>query len=139
MPTTLIDLNTAPLKNWHGDCPRFRKWFCRKSRLRISSSPCPCSHSLAGITGSLKNMMDLPPAHYSGCGGIWNKAEFHRDIHQAIVDLNRYRKADLTLMDASVGMPDYHLGGRNCEPPVNQLVADLIPWPWTGKPRNCWG
>ncbi|MEZ4602968.1 MAG: DUF362 domain-containing protein [Desulfobacterales bacterium] len=58
---------------------------------------------------------------------MWNKAEFHRDIHQAIVDLNRYRKADLTLMDASVGMPDYHLGGRNCEPPVNQLVAGFDP------------
>ncbi|MEZ4602967.1 MAG: hypothetical protein R2861_06035 [Desulfobacterales bacterium] len=42
--TTLIDLNTAPLKKLaRSDCPRFRKWFCRKSRLRISSSPCPCS------------------------------------------------------------------------------------------------
>ncbi|MEZ4568419.1 MAG: hypothetical protein R2860_16165 [Desulfobacterales bacterium] len=59
--TTLIDLNTALAeKTGTATAPGFRKWFCRKSRLRISSSPCPCPlHSLAGITGSLKNMMDL--------------------------------------------------------------------------------
>jgi uncharacterized protein (DUF362 family) len=129
--TTLIDLNTAPLKKLaRSDCPRFPEMVLPEIAFThfIISLPVLKAHSLAGITGSLKNMMGFaPPAHYSGCGGIWNKAEFHRDIHQAIVDLNRYRKADLTLMDASVGMPDYHLGGRNCEPPINQLIAGFDP------------
>ena len=43
--------------------------------------------------------------------------------HQAIIDLNRYRTPDFTVMDASIGMPDYHLGGRHCDPPVNTLLA----------------
>ena len=44
-----------------------------------------------------------------------------------IVDLNRYRTPDLSLMDASVGMPDYHLGGAHCDPPVGKLVAGYDP------------
>ncbi len=76
----------------------------------------------------MKNMMGFaPPSHYSGTQGVWNKAEFHNDIHQAIIDLNKYRKADMTLLDASIGLADYHLGGRTCDPPVNQLVAGFDP------------
>ena len=68
-----------------------------------------------------------PPSHYSGSQGIWNKAEFHNGIHQSIIDLNKYRKADLTLLDASIGLADYHLGGRTCDPPINQLIAGFDP------------
>jgi len=127
----LVDLNTAPVKKLtRNDCPRFPEFFLPEIALThfIISLPVLKAHSLSDITGSLKNMMGFaPPSHYSGTGGIWNKAEFHRDIHQAIIDLNRYRKADLTLLDASVGMPDYHLGGRTCDPPVNKLIAGFDP------------
>jgi uncharacterized protein (DUF362 family) len=68
-----------------------------------------------------------PPKYYSGNFGTWKKAVFHQDMHQAIIDLNRYRRADLTLMDATIGLADYHLGGAHCDPPVNQLIAGLDP------------
>lgn len=127
----LVDLNTVSLKKLtRNDCPRFPEFFLPEIALThfIISVPVLKAHSLSDITGSLKNMMGFaPPAHYSGAGGIWNKAEFHRDIHQAIIDLNRYRKADLTLLDASAGMPDYHLGGRTCDPPVSKLIAEFDP------------
>ncbi len=127
----LVDLNTASLKKLtRDDCPRFPEFFLPEIALThfIISLPVLKAHSLSDITGSLKNMMGFaPPSHYAGSGGIWNKAEFHTDILQAIIDLNTYRKADLTLLDASVGMPDYHLGGRTCDPPVNCLIAGFDP------------
>ena len=36
-----------------------------------------------------------------------------------------HRIPDLTLLDATVGMPDYHLGGCHCDPPVNKIVASF--------------
>jgi uncharacterized protein (DUF362 family) len=127
----LIDLNTVPLKKLtRNDCPRFPVMYLPEIAFEyfIISLPVLKAHSLSDVTGSLKNMMGFaPPAHYSGAQGIWNKAEFHNDIHQAIIDLNRYRQADLTLLDASIGLADYHLGGRTCDPPVNQLVAGFDP------------
>nr|WP_279614519.1 hypothetical protein [Desulfonatronovibrio hydrogenovorans] len=31
------------------------------------------------------------------------------------------------MIDASVGMAEYHLGGRTCDPPVQRMVAGLDP------------
>lgn len=43
----------------------------------IISVPVLKAHSLAEITGSMKNMMGLlPPKHYKGKYGIWNKSIF---------------------------------------------------------------
>lgn len=127
----LIDLNTAPLRKLsRDDCPRFPDMYLPKIAFThfIISLPVLKAHSLSVITGSLKNMMGFaPPAHYSGTQSIWNKAEFHNNIHQAIIDLNKYRRADLTLLDASIGLADYHLGGRTCDPPVNKLIAGFDP------------
>ena len=50
-----------------------------------------------------------PPRHYSGRFGSWKKAVFHGDMQQSITDLVAYRRPDLTVMDASVGLADYHL------------------------------
>lgn len=127
----LIDLNTEPLKRLtKNDCVRFPEMYLPKIAFEyfIISLPVLKAHSLSDVTGSLKNMMGFaPPSHYSGSQDIWNKAEFHNDIHQSIIDLNKYLKADLTLLDASIGLADYHLGGRICDPPVNQLVAGFDP------------
>jgi uncharacterized protein (DUF362 family) len=91
----------------------------------IISVPVLKAHSLAEITGSLKNMMGFaPPRYYSGA---WKKSAFHKNLHQAIIELNRYRTPDLTLMDASVGLADFHLGGRKCSPPAGKLIASLNP------------
>ncbi|MBF0119325.1 MAG: DUF362 domain-containing protein [Desulfobacterales bacterium] len=94
----------------------------------IISVPVLKAHSLSDITGTLKNMMGFaPPKYYSGKYGIWKKAVFHNNIHQAIKDLNSYRTPDLTVMDASVGLAEYHLGGAKCNPFVNKILAGFNP------------
>ncbi|MCI5123924.1 MAG: DUF362 domain-containing protein, partial [Candidatus Electrothrix sp. AR5] len=55
------------------------------------------------------------------------KAAFHNQIHEAVADLNRYRSPDFTILDATVGMPEAHLWGPICDPPVNKLIAGFDP------------
>ncbi len=128
---TLIDLNTEPVVRLENpECPRFPEFYIPQIALDhfIVSVPVLKAHSLSQFTGTLKNMVGFaPPAHYAGDGGIWNKAAFHVNIQQAIIDANRYRRADLTILDAAVGLADYHLGGRRCEPPVGKLIAGFDP------------
>jgi len=90
----------------------------------LISLPVLKAHSLCRFTGSMKNMMGLaPPRHYAGRYGTWKKAVFHNHLDPAIVELNRYRSPDFTVMDATVGLADFHLGGPRCDPPVNRLLA----------------
>lgn len=126
----LVDLNTAPtVRLRRGDCRVFPEFHLPKIALDhfIVSVPVLKAHSLARITGTMKNMMGFaPPAHYQQ-GGHWKKSAFHADMHASIVELNRYRSADLTLLDATVGLAESHLGGAKCDPPVNRLVAGFDP------------
>ncbi|MCF8024027.1 MAG: DUF362 domain-containing protein [Desulfobacteraceae bacterium] len=126
---TLIDLNAEPtVRLENRQCKRFPQFYLPEIALShfIISVPVLKAHTLSGFTGTMKNMMGFaPPSHYSGTG--WNKAAFHSDLQSAIFDLNCYRSPDLTLMDASVAMPDSHLGGRKCNPPVGKLVAGYEP------------
>ncbi len=128
---SLADLNNEPLMRLdNSECPRFPEFFMPVIAMNhfIISVPVLKAHLLSDFTGTLKNMIGLaPPKLYAGNGGIWNKAEFHIDIHQAIIDLNRYRTPDLTVLDASVGMAQSHLGGPVCNPPVKRLVAGFDP------------
>ncbi len=127
----LIDLNTAPLKHLKNpDCPVFPEMYLPEIALThyIISVPVLKAHSLAEITGTLKNMMGFaPPKHYSGRFGSWKKAVFHQHMQQSIIDLNRYRTPDLSIMDASVGLADFHLGGPECSPPVKKILAGFNP------------
>jgi uncharacterized protein (DUF362 family) len=127
----LVDLNQAPLEELSNQgCPVFRKMHLPEIALShyLISVPVLKAHSFAEITGTLKNMIGLaPPKYYSGRFGTWKKAVFHRRMHQSIIDLNKYRTPDLSLVDATVGMPDYHLGGARCDPPVNKLIAGFDP------------
>ena len=128
----LLDLNHAPLTTRERpDCPVFPEMILPEIAFThfIISVPVLKAHSLAGLTGSLKNMLGFaPPEHYSGRYGSWKKAVFHGRMQQSIIDLNRYITPDLTIMDGTVGLADYHLGGRHCEPPVNKIVAGRDPW-----------
>jgi uncharacterized protein (DUF362 family) len=127
----LVDLNRAPLEELRNDaCPVFPRLYLPKIALShfLLSAPVLKAHSFSEITGTLKNMIGLaPPKHYSGRYGTWKKAVFHNRMHQSIIDLNRYRTPDLSLMDATVGMPDFHLGGAHCDPPLNKLIAGFDP------------
>lgn len=93
----------------------------------LLSVPVLKAHTLAGVTLTLKNMMGLPPPSHYQLEKSWKKASFHRQINQAVADLNRYRCPDFTLLDASVGMADSHLHGPACEPPVGLLAAGYDP------------
>jgi uncharacterized protein (DUF362 family) len=128
----LVDLNEAPLRKLKNpDCRFFPVIYLPEVAFshHIISVPVLKAHSLATITGTLKNMMGFaPPRHYGGGYGGWKKAKFHGNMQQAIVDLNRYRHADTSLMDASVGLADFHLGGRRCSPPAGKIIAGSDPW-----------
>ena len=48
-------------------------------------------------------------------------------MHEAIVDLNSYRAPDLGIIDASIGLSEYHLGGAACSPSVGRLLGGFDP------------
>jgi uncharacterized protein (DUF362 family) len=127
----LLDLNHAPLEiHSRAENSIFPQFYLPEiaNRSFIISLPVLKAHSLAVITGTLKNMMGFaPPEHYSG-GGAWKKAIFHSKMQRSLIELNSYILPDLTLMDASVGLSEYHLGGPTCDPPVNRLLAGTDPF-----------
>jgi uncharacterized protein (DUF362 family) len=93
----------------------------------VISVPVLKAHTLAGVTLSMKNMIGVcPPKHYQE-HGHWKKSAFHRRIQAAIFDLNRARRPDFVLLDATVGMAASHLGGPTCDPPVDILAAGSDP------------
>ncbi len=95
----------------------------------IISQPVLKAHSLAGYTGAIKNMMGvLPPLYYAQRHGFWRKAALHADLQRALADLGRAVRPDLSLLDASVGLRDHHLGGRTCSPPVGVLLSGSDPY-----------
>jgi uncharacterized protein (DUF362 family) len=124
---SLMDLNTAPLTHLSdASCEVFPEMWLPHAVFEhvLISLPVLKAHSLCRLTGSMKNMMGLaPPEHYGGRFGSWKKAAFHQHLDAAIVALNRYRPPDFTVMDATVGLADYHLGGPCCRPPVNRILA----------------
>lgn len=128
----LIDLNDAPLE-WRDDpsCEMFPEISLPSIAFThyIISVPVLKAHTLSTITGTLKNMMGFaPPRHYSGGKGCWKKAVFHENLEEAIKELNRYRNPDLTLMDASIGLCESHLGGPECDPPLGKILAGFNPY-----------
>jgi len=152
----LVDLNHAPLRKLENPaCTVFPEMYLPEIAFThyLISIPVLKAHSYSQITGTLKNMMGLaPPKHYSGRGGSWKKAVFHQRMHRSIAELNTYRRPDLSLLDATVGLADYHLGGPHCDPPVGKLIAGFDPvqvdrrgaellgldWRKIGHLRQCW-
>lgn len=75
-------------------------------------------HMMAKITMSLKNMMGL----------VWDRGQFHRtDLHQAIAELNAYRKPDLIILDATRGIIDHGPTGPGTIKEWNQVVFGVDP------------
>ncbi len=129
---SLLDLNYGPVKTLKkSNCPVFPEMYLPEIAFThyIISVPVLKAHSLAGMTGTLKNMMGFAqPEYYSGRFGIWKKAVFHEKMQQSIIDLNKYLVPDLSIMDCSIGLADFHLGGPQCDPPVNKIIAGYNPW-----------
>lgn len=126
----LLDLNEEEVvERRRPDCRRWPVMYLPRVVYDsfLLSVPMLKAHSLAGVTLTMKNMMGAaPPAHYQR-GGHWKKSSFHEEMQAAVLDLNRYRAADFTLLDATVGMPVAHLWGPVCDPPPNKLAAGYDP------------
>jgi uncharacterized protein (DUF362 family) len=126
----LVDLNHAPLVRLENPGCRVFPTFMMPRVIMESfliSAAVLKAHSLADVTLSMKNLIGCaPPAHFQQ-GGYWRKSAFHARMHEAIFDLNRYRRPDLAMIDASVGMAEYHLGGPTCDPAVKRIVAGFDP------------
>ncbi|WP_035270983.1 DUF362 domain-containing protein [Desulfonatronum thiodismutans] len=126
----LVDLNQAPLtRRKNPECRFFPDIYLPKAAMSglLISVAVLKRHSLAQVTLTMKNMLGLlPPSRYQR-GGSWKKSALHADMQRSIYELNRYRAPDLAIIDASVGLAEYHLGGATCSPPVNKLVAGFDP------------
>ena len=126
----LLDLNEEPSRHLSdSSCKRWPDMYLPELLFDsfLLSVPVLKAHSLSKVTITMKNMMGCaPPAHFRGGGG-WGKASFHRQIEEAIFDLNRYRTPDFTLLEGSIGMAQAHLWGPHCNPPVNRIAASFDP------------
>ncbi|ACS78529.1 DUF362 domain-containing protein [Maridesulfovibrio salexigens] len=123
----LLDLNHAPLckKKLEG-AKVFPTMFLPEIAFthKIISLPNLKAHSLAGMTGAIKNMMGFaPPSHYNA--GSWKKSFFHRQMQQSVKELNMFIPPWLSVMDASVGLAEYHLGGALCDPAPELILASF--------------
>jgi uncharacterized protein (DUF362 family) len=128
----LVDLNYGPVKTVKNpDCTVFTEMYLPEIAFShyIISVPVLKAHSLAVMTGTLKNMIGFAqPQYYSGTHGIWKKSLFHGKMQESVIDLNKNLVPDLSVMDCSIGMAEYHLGGAHCDPPVNRIIAGYNPW-----------
>ncbi len=126
----LLDLNQeVSVKKENPDCLRWPVIHLPAilDEVFLLSVPVLKVHTLAGVTLTMKNMIGCAPPSHFRTNEYWGKSAFHKQIHEAIFDLNRYRSPDFTLLDASVGMAQAHLWGRHCDPPVNKLAASNDP------------
>ena len=89
----------------------------------LISVPVLKAHSLAIVSGTLKNMMGCAQPEYCQADNHWKKSIFHKDMQRSIYELNKYRTPDFTIMDATIGLAEHHLRGKTCSPPVNKLIA----------------
>ena len=125
----LVDLNHAELMELTDPrCHVFPQFMMPRLVMEsfLISVPVLKKHSLSMVTLTMKNMLGCaPPAHYGGV--IWKKSKFHKNMHRSIFEINLYRTPDLTILDGSVGLARYHLGGPRCSPPVGKLVGGYDP------------
>lgn len=126
----LVDLNEEPLvKLSNPGLSRWPEMYLPRIVMEsfLLSVPVLKAHSLSCVTLTMKNVMGCaPPAHYQA-GGHWKKSAFHERMQESILDLNRYRTPDFTVLDATVGMAEAHLWGPQCDPPPGLLVAGFDP------------
>jgi len=109
----LIDFNTAPeVRLTREDALQLKEFFmpavCEDAF--IISLPVLKDHSMTTTTIAMKNFFGLASApHYRGS---WNKSALHSpSTHSSVVDVCRYKRPDLCVVDASVALVGAHLHG----------------------------
>ena len=110
----LIDFNTAPEARLTRDDARVLKEFFMPAvcvDAFIISLPVLKDHSMTTTTIAMKNFFGLASApHYRGA---WNKSDLHSpSTHGCVVDICCYKKPDLCVVDAAVGLVGAHLHGE---------------------------
>ena len=129
----LLDLDAHPWVRVENPHMRFLKEFHIPKPLLdafLVSIPVLKAHSMAKVTLCMKNMFGIAPARING-SSAYKKAKLHRRdndaLHRYILELNQYRKPDLCVLDATIGMATAHLWGPQCDPPVNKILASTDP------------
>lgn len=76
----------------------------------VISLPVLKDHSFTGTTIAMKNMFGIAPGKFYAGG--WNKAKLHSpSTDKSVVDICRYKRPDLSVVDASVALTGMHLSG----------------------------
>ena len=102
--TLLEDKDALQLKQFHIPCI-VRQAF-------IISLPVLKDHSFTKTTIAMKNMFGIAPGKFYAGG--WNKAKLHSpSTDKSVVDICRYKKPDLSVVDASVALKGMHLSGTH--------------------------
>ena len=76
----------------------------------VISLPVLKDHSFTKTTIAMKNMFGIAPGKFYSGG--WNKAQLHSpSTDKSVVDICRYKKPNLSVVDASVALTGMHLSG----------------------------
>lgn len=115
--TVLLKHNAAlQLKQFH--MPRIAQ------QAFIISLPVLKDHSFTKTTIAMKNVFGLAPGRFYASG--WNKSKLHRpSTDKSVVDLCRYKKPDLSIVDASVALTGMHLSGKKKK--IGLILAGFDP------------
>lgn len=112
----LKDSNALQLKEFH--MPRIAQQAC------IISLPVLKDHSFTKTTIAMKNMFGLAPGRFYAGG--WNKSKLHTpSTDKSVVDICRYKKPDLSIVDASVALTGMHLSGKKKK--IGLILAGFDP------------
>ena len=90
----------------------------------IISLPVLKDHSFTKTTIAMKNMFGLAPGRFYAGG--WNKSKLHKpSTDKSVVDICRYKKPDLSIVDASVALTGMHLSGKKKK--IGLILAGFDP------------
>ena len=109
----LVDLNEEPAVLLEDSEALVLKSFHMPEIVRdafVISLPILKDHSFTKTTISMKNMFGIAPGPYYS--GSWNKSKLHSpSTHKSTVDICRYKKPDLSIVDAVTALSGMHLAG----------------------------
>jgi len=112
----LEDKEALQLKQFH--MPRVAQ------KAFIISLPVLKDHSFTRTTIAMKNIFGLAPGRFYAGG--WNKSKLHNpSTDKSVVDLCRYKKPDLSVVDASVALTGMHLSGKKKK--IGLILASFDP------------
>jgi uncharacterized protein (DUF362 family) len=123
----LIDFNTADsIKLSNPSALQLKNFYMPKTLLDayIISIPILKDHSFTDATIAMKNMFGIAPGKFYH--GSWNKSKLHRpSTDKSVVDVCLYKKPDLSIVDATVGLKGSHLSGKSVK--YNEIIAGFDP------------